>query len=189
MKKQSVMRLAFILWAGFIMQTASYAQDQPGLDMLMTSKAPYCETVALNCSEQYISFFREHNYDSCHIVLEYWESKCSMTEPLQRAIILLAIAEDRFSDDLYNENIINYTDNFSSRILYTSGGNQLAYFSQSKAYFGYIPIDAGFDRFTKEQAEHLSEETDKNSTAYPVSYTHLPKNSSTSGSSFARSSR
>ncbi|UCG12255.1 MAG: hypothetical protein JSU72_17430, partial [Deltaproteobacteria bacterium] len=84
----------------------THAQEESELDRLMTRRTLRCEDVLYNSSFLVQKYFEDGKYDSVKIILDYWEQKCGLNEPLLRMRILSSIYEDRFSEDLYEESVV-----------------------------------------------------------------------------------
>jgi hypothetical protein len=86
----------------------THAQEESELDRLMTRRTLRCEDVSYNSSLLVQKYFQDGKYDSVRVILDYWEQKCGLNEPLLRMRILSSIFEDTFSEDLYEESVISY---------------------------------------------------------------------------------
>jgi hypothetical protein len=104
-KMKIIFKTMIIHW--IIIFTALNIQAQDHLDSLMTRRVPTCHDMALNGMNLMEEYYKKNRYDSVNQVLDYWEAKCGMSEPLMRMKILMAIQENRFSESLYNQMIMH----------------------------------------------------------------------------------
>jgi hypothetical protein len=67
-----------------------------------------CVGVAQFCQETIPQLFYGAHADSLLDMLFYWEEACGRSEPMQRTLVLGAIWDGAFSEDIYVGNIIDY---------------------------------------------------------------------------------
>lgn len=119
----------------------SYAQD---FDQQMTERSVNCSDVAVNSSRIFMQYMNEQKTDSAALILDYWENKCGLVEPVYRARILLAIENRTFNDKLLGDQLLGYISDYIYTIVTrTMDEGQIA--------------DTGykFDEYTKKWAEEL----------------------------------
>lgn len=154
-------RLLLILLVGIATIPAS-AQD---FDHLMTKKQIDCSDISLNSSLLFVQYFNENKTDSASNLLQYWESKCGLREPIFRAKILLAIQTEQFNDSLLSKGSLNHIFNFQNRMNMMENANHYHY-DNYKPYYGYIQPGAPFDIYTKAFAKKLKEKQTPESMEY-----------------------
>lgn len=140
-----------ILLSVVLMSISAYAQD---FDNLLNKKQYNCEDVSYNSALLFEQYFTENKIDSAKSLLQYWESKCGLREPVMRAKILLSIKENDFNNFSFPENSINYIFNYLNRMDMIKYNNPHIY-DNYKAYYGYVPANQEFDIFTKKSFEEL----------------------------------
>ena len=117
-------------------------------DDVMVKKHLDCEDISYNSALIFERYYNENKLDSAHSILKYWHDKCGLSEPVQRAKILLAIRENNFNDSLLAQKAMNMIFNYQNRMnVYKSGNNNL-YDNAEKYYYGYVPIGKEYDTFT-----------------------------------------
>jgi hypothetical protein len=110
----------------------------------------------------------ENQIDSAKSLLNYWETKCGMREPVFRAKILLSLKERSFVDSVLHEkilyNIINYQNRMEmiKKALYYDYDNY-------KQYYGFIPPGQEFDIYTRDLADDLKKTYNPESIEYLLS--------------------
>lgn len=83
----------------------AFAQTEPIKEKLLRVH-PSCMDVAHNASLMIPEYHERRQLDSVETILNLWEQTCGFSEELLRCRILLAIEQDRFSEELYDHNII-----------------------------------------------------------------------------------
>lgn len=151
----------FILLVGLMTMSVS-AQD---FDHLMTKKQIDCSDVSLNSSLLFVQYINDNKTDSASNLLQYWESKCGLREPIFRAKILLAIQTGQFNDSLLSKGSLNNIFNYQNRMDMMKTANHYHY-DNYKPYYGYIQLGGPFDIYTKILAENLKEKQDPESIEY-----------------------
>lgn len=105
-------------------------------DDVMVKKHLDCEDISYNSALIFERYYNENKLDSAHSILKYWHDKCGLSEPVQRAKILLAIRENNFNDSLLAQKAMNMIFNYQNRMnVYKSGNNNL-YDNAEKYYYG-----------------------------------------------------
>jgi len=121
------------------------AQDDANIERLMTKRVLNCVDITLNSSQLIPDFYYENKMDSLVIVLNYWERKCGLCEPIMRIKILLSIYDDNFNENIYDENVIDYILAYNTEIYYSPWSEN--------AYLNYV--DESFNAFTHILASDL----------------------------------
>lgn len=139
------------------------------------------EEVAVDCSREaivyskaYMEHFNRNEYELAEDVLYQWEQECGITEPIKRARILLWIQNDRFTLQAEPPALLEAAVEYSSRqdlLNIEHPEDRDLYYEDNMHYYGYIPPDREFDRFTHKVAEQLFAEQGQNDLA--VSFLHL----------------
>lgn len=128
-----------------------FAQD---FDNLMVKKQLDCSDISYNSSLLFERYFTENKIDSAKSLLIYWQGKCGLREPIQRARLLIAIKENNFQDSLLTEGVLSYVFNYQNRMDMIKYNNYYSY-DNYKPYYGYIPVGQEFDKFTKKSFGNL----------------------------------
>ena len=148
MKNSILISLVFLSLVGL-----TYAEDESELDKLMTRRALRWEDVSINCSFLVQRYFEDGEYDSIKIILDYWEQKCGLDEPILRMKILHSIFRNTFSEDLYDQDLISYLltykRNNSEELKGLQNPHSFSFWFYSRAYY---PIHPTFDEFTQKLA-------------------------------------
>ena len=123
-------------------------------DELLVSKQIDCADISKNSSLYFIKYINEDKIDSAEILLNYWESKCGLREPIFRAKILLALYTREFNETLLTETPLNFIFNYQNRMNLIKYAKHYIY-DNYKSYYGYIPPGEQFDIFTQQWALEL----------------------------------
>lgn len=134
-----------------LLSRISFGQD---FDNLMSKKQIDCSDIAYNSGLYFIKYVQENNLDSAKYLLEYWETKCGIREPIYRAKILLALKNNEFNDSLFSEGTLNNIFNYQNRMDMIKYANYYSY-DNYKSYYGFIPPGQEFDTYTKNLAKTL----------------------------------
>ena len=146
----------------FFITSLLYGQD---FDSIMTQRQPDCSDISYNCGMYFIKYMQENKLDSAELLLQYWESKCGLREPLFRAKILLALKQNQYDDSLLDEGVINYILNYQNRMDIIYNLNYYLY-DNYQSYYGFIPPGQEFDKYTQELAKELIKEYEPNQIEY-----------------------
>lgn len=131
----------------------TFGQD---FDHLMTKRQIDCADISYNSGEHFVRFMQENKLDSAKYLLQYWETKCGMREPIFRAKILLALRENKFSDTLLIDGTLDYIFNYKNRKEMINYGNFYPY-DAYKSYYGFTPPGQEFDKYSQVLAMSLME--------------------------------
>ncbi len=134
-------------------------------DNMMSKKQVDCSDIAYNSGLYFIQFVSENKLDSADQILQYWETKCGMREPVHRAKLLLSVKEGRLDESVITQGIFNYLFNYQSRIAMIQYSNYYSY-DNYKSYYGYIPPGQEFDQFTRTLAGELKKTCKSGSLEY-----------------------
>ncbi len=156
------MKYTFLSFLISLSTLSIFAQN---FDHLMTKQQIDCSDISLNSSLLFVRFINENKTDSASSLLQYWESKCGLREPIFRAKILLAIQTGQFNDSLISKGSLNYIFNYQNRMNMMKTANHYHY-DNYKPYYGYIQPGAPFDIYTKILAEKLKEKQEPESMEY-----------------------
>lgn len=118
---------------------------QPG--GISKSRPDLCAEIAYSSSVAFTGFMKDLQYDSAREVLQYWESKCGLREPVFRAEVILALATAGDVDSLVNKESLVFLRSFAHRFEMIRSRNFSDY-DYNQAYFGFVPIGQEFDSFT-----------------------------------------
>jgi len=126
------------------------------IEELMTRKYLTCQDIVYNSLYLIPEYYEKNRLDTVNEIINYWESRCGISEPLLRIKILLAIHDGTFTEDLYNENrIVTFLRRYRQRIQ-----NENYRDFDMLYYTGHDPFKA-FDNFTVNLATKLKVETDR----------------------------
>ena len=145
-------RLGFLIILIFLSEL-TFGQD---FDHLMTKRQIDCADISYNSGEHFVRFMHENKLDSAKYLLQYWETKCGMREPIFRAKILLALRENKFSDTLLIDGTLDYIFNYKNRKEMINYGNFYPY-DAYKSYYGFTPPGQEFDKYSQVLAMSLME--------------------------------
>jgi hypothetical protein len=143
----------------FLFVFKSFLYSQTGIDKLITEKAPNCEDIAYNCSQLIEKYYISNNIDSLKLVIDYWEKKCGLSEPILRTKILLSIKENNFTESLYDSTVYDYIRKYKDRIECKQPTETYFYY---KIYFSFVQINGAFDKFTTRLANELKNSQNEN---------------------------
>jgi hypothetical protein len=146
-----------------LLASVKISQAQEGIERQMTEKAPNCEDIAFNCSQLIERYYNDSNIDSVHAILDYWEDRCGLSEPVFRMNILLAIRDRIFSESLYDSTVIDHISRYSDRVKSITPVDTYLYY---KIYFSYIQINGSYDKLTRRIAGELLDMQAENSLEY-----------------------
>jgi hypothetical protein len=155
--------LIVLLWISSTLISA-----QADLDKLMTHRAPDCEDIAYNCSNLFVQYYESNQSDSAKIILDYWQQKCGLSEPLQRSKIMYSLWQNQFSDSVYSLDIIEQLNNFKVRESLKKESDKEMVYTQYKAFFGYVPVYQNFDKKTTQIFCKLKQQLPPAKLAYHV---------------------
>lgn len=116
-------------------------------EMLSARPAVDCSDIAYNSSVYYVKYMTEGKLDSVHVILDYWEEKCGVREPVYRARVLTALHEGTFNDVYFSESPFWYVFNYENRMAMMRAGNYFNY-DNDKAQYGYLRPGDEFDEYT-----------------------------------------
>jgi len=137
--------------------------SQTDLDKLITEKAPNCEDIAFNCTQLIEKYYNLNKYDSAKVILDYWEKKCGLSEPILRTKILFSIKDNEFQEAIYDTTIFDYLLNYKDRL---ETRQPMETYINYKIYFSFVPIKGAFDNFTIMLAKDLLKQQKDNSIEY-----------------------
>ncbi|MDR1198414.1 MAG: hypothetical protein LBK94_05300 [Prevotellaceae bacterium] len=131
-------------------------------DLLYTANKVDCSDISYNASLYFVKYMTENKIDSAKNLLNYWEIKCGMLEPILRAKILLALKENNFNDSILGNNVLYYIFNYQSRMNMIQ--KEIYYeYDTYKQYYGFVPPAQEFDTYTCNLATDLKEIYDSES--------------------------
>lgn len=141
-----------------------FGQD---FDNILTKKQVDCPDVSYNCGLYFVKYMEENKLDSAKSLIQYWESKCGMREPIYRAKILLALKQNLFSNSLLAVGSLNNIFNYQNRMEMIKYSLYFSY-DKNDSYFGYIPPGQEFDKYTQELAKTLMKQYNPNQIEYQL---------------------
>jgi hypothetical protein len=139
-----------------------------------------CSREAVIYSKAFIQHFQLKQYDLAEDVLYQWEQECALSEPIQRARLLLLIQNNRLSQQTEPPFLFEAAVAYANRqdlIDHENPAVRDLHYADNIHYYGYIIPDGDFDRFTRKLAEQLLTQQGQNNLA--VSFLHLYSGNST----------
>lgn len=131
----------------FALSVAGGLRAQTLDEMLSVKPAVECSDIAVNSSAYYVKYMHECKLDSVRVILDYWETKCGVNEPIYRARVLLALQEGKFGDYFFSDAPLWYIFNYDTRLDMIRAGYYYAY-DRDRPLYGYIRPGGEFDEFT-----------------------------------------
>jgi hypothetical protein len=126
----------------------SYSQD---IERMMTKKHLDCSDIIYNSTFLIPEHLEKNNSDTITAILNYWENRCGISEPLLRLKILFAINADTLNENIYERTpLLNYLVSYRERIKIQNNGIE-----EYRFYNENLVINNTFDNFTKELALKL----------------------------------
>ena len=144
--------------------TSAFCQD---FDQILMSKQVDCSDISYNSAVYFVKYMNENEIDSASYLLDYWESRCGVREPIFRARILLALKLGQFDESFFVDGDLNYIFNYQSRMDMIKYSNYYSY-DYYKSYYGFIPPGQEFDRYTQKLAASLKNNYDPESMEYAL---------------------
>lgn len=123
-------------------------------DHLASQRTTDCSDISNNSGWHFIRLVQESKLDSAHQLVQYWESKCGVREPVFRAKILLALRMNEFSDDMLKPGTLFYLLEFMDRMDLMKSSDFTTY-SNNKSHYAYVPPGEYFDMQTQKIAADM----------------------------------
>ncbi|MDD3738475.1 MAG: hypothetical protein PHP31_04200 [Lentimicrobiaceae bacterium] len=123
-------------------------------NILIQQRSVTCSDISYNSGLYFVKYMKENKLDSANYLLQYWESKCGMREPIYRAKILLALKQNQYHDSLLNIGTLSNILNYQKRMDMIKYSNSY-YYDYSEPYYGYTPPGQEFDKYTQELSKSL----------------------------------
>ncbi len=160
---RKLIAIAFI--SILLLSSYSFAQDNEELHKLLTKESIYkCADYALNSTILIPRYYREGKIDSLKLILDFWEDRCGENSRILYTRLLLAIKDGEFTDDMYDEEIIDELISYR-RIMESI--NQYGYPQRSFFGGGFDPeVRRKFDEFTEKLARDGLANSDTTSVAF-----------------------
>ncbi|MES1181266.1 MAG: hypothetical protein ABUL44_00570, partial [Flavobacterium sp.] len=117
-----------------------------------------CEVVTLNALDKLVEQFSANRYDSVKLIIKEWTKFCGISECTQRLSILNSILNHETSIDSitsYFKNDFYYV--LKNRIYYSHRFDYGYYYTESKSYFGYVPLRHPIDSISMQKSAELLE--------------------------------
>ena len=142
------------LLAFFLFPTALISQDIE--DLILEKRQPTCSEIAQTSADLFAQNMAKLDLDSANLVLDYWESKCGLTEPVFRSKILVSILSSYGLEAYLNEDLFTYLENYQDRLDIDSTNFQGFIMDQSIFLFGYVAPDSYFDQILTIKFQELA---------------------------------
>lgn len=104
-----------------------YAQSE-WVESYLTRRWLNCQDVTYNMTLLVPEYYHRNSMDSLNQLLVFWESRCGKDEMIMRCKILMAIDQQKFSESLYDDNIIQYLMQYRSMKEWENNPNQMLYY-------------------------------------------------------------
>ena len=143
------MRHLLLLVALILLPMLSFPQE---VEHLMTRKYIPCSDVAYNSSLLIPEHYRKGNMDTVSALMQYWETRCGIGEPLLRLKILFAIKGDTFSEEIYEDVAI------ISSLLYSKRSEIVITIGFDYLHGTHYSLDYSFFQFVQSLARALRQE-------------------------------
>ena len=144
--------------------TSAFCQEY---DHLLTKRQVDCSDISYNSGLYFMKYMNENKIDSVKSILNYWENKCGIREPIYRAKILLALKLGQFNDSLLTEGTLNYIFSYQNRMDMIKYSNYYSY-DNYKSYYGFIPPGQEFDQYTRTLALSIKDNYSPESIEYVI---------------------
>lgn len=117
-----------------------------------------CESLSFHTAEKTLELFKDNRFDSFDSIIQDLIKHCGISEVTQRGIILKRIKNNQSSLNAiqtYIENDFQYV--LLDRIEYSKEIDYGYIYSESKAYFGYVPLRHSIDTILRLESLSLLE--------------------------------
>lgn len=135
----------------------SHLTAQDALEKKLTRKVVDCKDIAGNSAIAFIDYMRLGQYDSAKLVIDFWESKCGISEPVFRSKILWTIILDELTEQAYGLDIMDYIYKYHNRLENSANNDFRLIYSHAEAFYGNVPLNSYFDHGTQEIAGQIVE--------------------------------
>jgi len=157
----------------FILLLASIpTMAQQSLEERLTSKVVDCQDIASNSAMAFANFMNQDYLDSAKLVVDFWEGKCGLSEPVMRSKILWTMVADELTEEVYGINMLDYIYKYLARYENSGKSDFRTIYDYSPAYYGYVPLNSYFDRATVDIAKNITEFDNDLEKLYYLLYTN-----------------
>jgi hypothetical protein len=121
-----------------------------------SQEIPDCERLTSKTINKLTNDFNQNQLDSFDLIINDWIKQCGVSECTQRLIIIEKIKNKKSSDvsiQIYFENDFQYA--LKNRIANSKQINYGYIYSDSKAYFGFVPLRHKIDSIVVEESLKL----------------------------------
>lgn len=122
-------------------------------------KIPSCADITRGSSLYFTQYIKAEQYDSAKLLLDYWEDKCDITEPIFRATVMMTLLENKNTDSLINSSNIELINS------HWYNRNNIYYFDY---YYGEKFTTKTFDSFSVDFFKVQLAQQEKGSTNYAL---------------------
>lgn len=148
-------KILLLLLLNFVISKSIISQDIE--KMILSKKSPTCKDISQSTSEVFASYIEKRDIDSAKLILNYWEEKCEVSEPIMRAKILINLLGFKSIDYLVNDNFMWYIYNFQDRQDFEL---QRFNYYDAEPYFGFVKPQSLFDRVVAKSFTQLLDNYD-----------------------------
>ncbi len=150
----------------FLLVFMSVVVSAQNFDSLMTKQQQLgCSDITLGSSFYFKDYIERNEIDSAQLLLDYWRDKCGETEPVFRANVILYLVQKKRVDLIMNSSSLDFIRIYKGRKR-NSKYQTYADYERYKPYYGYLPFNSDFDKFTKKIALESIDNTSKSSVDY-----------------------
>ena len=146
-----------LIWLIVVSATSNLFAQNDFDSQMRTMKALECPDISNNSSILFVKYIKLNQLDSAKGILSYWKGKCGEREPIQRAEIILKISSNEKIDSAFNSDILNHIFNFKNRVKEIKSQN-FENFDYYQAYFGFVPFNQTFDKFSFDYFSKIKQE-------------------------------
>ncbi len=129
---------------------------QRSLEERLTSKVIDCQDIAGNSAVAFVDYINRDYLDSAKLVIDFWEAKCGLSEPVLRSKILWTIIATELTEEIYGTGMMEYIYKYMDRVESSGGNDFRTMYDMGAVFYGYVPLNSYFDRATVEIAKNIA---------------------------------
>ncbi|MEC7753466.1 MAG: hypothetical protein VYB44_05515 [Bacteroidota bacterium] len=145
------MRNNLLIGCLLLSSTFSLLAQQPTFEDRMVKRTINCFDIALNSVEMLEYYFVTSELDSAQLLLNFWQGKCGLTEPVFRAKTILSLHNQSFSGEL-TPAIMDYLSSYQTKVYLAADGVEFNNWTAS--YFDFVPINGSFNTLLARMAKN-----------------------------------
>lgn len=144
----------------------AFSQEKD-FDGLMKERAISCIDVIVNATELFEQFVFSNELDSAKRLLNYWQGKCDLLEPIYRAKTILSMHNGGFNETTIETKHIQYFFAYRSLDKFLKESD-IGYNNYTAAYFDYIPPNSNFNTLLTRMAGDILAKSKKGTSQYLI---------------------